>query len=437
MKKFGLILLGVLVCASLAVSQADLSLFVETVDVTGFPEIMITFSAWHESGLPLTDLTAEDLTLQENDGPAFHPDQVLVDEDAPLAVALVMDVSGSMQGQPLEDAKVAAARFLDRLSPGDQAALIAFSHGVDPDPAVLDPEKELDFTSNLSQIYDSIEALTAEGGTELYNAVAKAVTMTADVPSGHKAILVLSDGVNDPADVGDGDAAITLARENDVPVYVIGLGNQIDEPYLRRLATETGAFFRLTPRSSELAESFDDMAALLKTQFTLAYTSTITEGADQVNLKIGLSAMGSDVMVTSPLGAVPALATPTPTAEPENLEPTEDQPTEVAVETKDDAGGDSENIPVVGKEDEQADEEPAQALGWVKDLPLWVWIVVGLVVIFFFLLIIIKALKKSDDVDEKCASCGYVFKKEDQGTSCPQCGATRRLDRMKDFEADH
>lgn len=47
---------------------------------------------------------------------------------------LVIDISGSMKGAPLSAAKIAAARFLDRLSPGDGVALIAGTfdtHGTD------------------------------------------------------------------------------------------------------------------------------------------------------------------------------------------------------------------------------------------------------------------------------------------------------------------
>jgi hypothetical protein len=61
--------------------------------------------------------------------------------------------------------------FLDRLTPGDQAALIAFSDSVNPDPSELNPEREVGFTSNLTPVYDMIENLQAQGGTHLYNAV--------------------------------------------------------------------------------------------------------------------------------------------------------------------------------------------------------------------------------------------------------------------------
>jgi hypothetical protein len=50
---------------------------------------------------------------------------------------------------------------------------------------------------------------------------------------------------------------------------------------------------RLAPRSSELAQTFDDMAALLKTQYILTYTSGITSGADSLDLSIELNALGS------------------------------------------------------------------------------------------------------------------------------------------------
>lgn len=251
------------------------TLHLDWVDITAFPMVSVRLSVWDADGLPLVGLTPGDFTLQEDGGSPFHPAAAEVNLDAPLSVVLVLDVSQSMLGAPMDDAQEAAARFLNRLKQGDRAALIAFSDNLDPDPANLNPARELAFSANLDPMYDLIASLQAQGQTHLYNAAAKAVRLAAGEPEGHRAVLLLTDGRNEPTDLGDPEEAIQLAREANVPIFVIGLGSQIDEPYLRRLATETGGLFRAVPTSSELAHLFADMASLLKTQYLIMYQSTL------------------------------------------------------------------------------------------------------------------------------------------------------------------
>jgi len=410
MKKFILLILSFLVLFGMAFNEEDINLRADQVVTNAFPEIRMTFSAWQMNGLPLTNLTPQDITLQEDDGPAFHPEALTINEDAPLSVVLIMDVSGSMQGKPLVDAKAAAARFLDRLSGGDQAALVAFSHNVNPDPARLAPEREITFTQNLTIIYDTIENLTADGGTELYHAVEKGVRMAQFLPVGHRAVLVLSDGVNEPVDAGDPDAPITLARNNGIPVYVIGLGNLIDEPYLRRLAAETGGYFRLTPKSSELAQTFDDMAALLKTTYTLVYTSTLAGAVDNAALTFSVESQGSKVLETVDLGPLPEVQAP----EPEVAEPTAEVVTPTA-------------IPEPTRTAFIVTEPAPSSEGMLQSLPWWAWLL-GAAVVILILAQIFKAIKKRKPTPEKCAQCGFdMTGKHDP---CPQCGSTRRLPKV-------
>ena len=50
-----------------------ISLHLDRVDVTAYPNITVHLSAWDESGLPLAGLTPENFTLQEDGGETFHP----------------------------------------------------------------------------------------------------------------------------------------------------------------------------------------------------------------------------------------------------------------------------------------------------------------------------------------------------------------------------
>lgn len=381
------------------------SLKLDPPDITAFPQVTLRLNAWDASGLPLTGLGPQDFTLSENGGAGFHPEMAQMDTQAPLGVALVLDISGSMNGAPLEDAKAAAARFLDRLQPGDQAALLAFSSPVNPDPAVLDASRELGFSTDLVPIYNRIEGLQSGGNTELYHAVAKAVRLTDALPKGHRAILLLSDGRNEPEDAGDPEEAIQLAREANLPVFVIGLGDQIDSAYLQRLASETGGLFRAAPASSELARLFSETATLLKTQYLLTYQSKLAPDGLSHNLQVKQGETSASLKF-GPLPAAPP-ATPTPT-------PTEVPPT--ATESP------AQAVPTPVDFNVSASPLPSEHMPW------WGWPLAAVIALSLGLLFAFRPRKRQGTptlTRLSCASCGYDLTPIDG--PCPNCGSTKRL----------
>ena len=394
-----------------ASAQANgLSLHIEQVDAAGFPTVSIRLNAWDGAGLPFANLSATDIDLQEDGGAPFHPANLAADTQAPLGVALVLDISSSMAGAPINDAKVAAARFLDRLQKGDQAALVAFSNPVDPDPGLLDPARELAFTTDLAPVYDLVEKLTANGSTQLYNASTKAVRMTAGLPAGHRAVLLLTDGRNEPAEIGNPDEAIRLAQEANIPFFVIGLGDQIDETYLRRLASETGGLYRAAPRSSELAQLFADTAILLKTQYLLSYQSPLAPDGARHALTVRLNtAQGStdSKIEFGPLPAAPiATATPEPTV---TAIPPSATPVWVATPQ-------ATLVPT---------PEPFFSMkrgwGWA----LGAVIVLALVLLFVYF----NMRRPTPPTPEICAQCGFDL--TGKPGACPQCGSSRRMPKRK------
>ncbi len=381
------------------------SLVLEQVDVTAYPQVTLQFSAWSSDGAALPAFQPQDITLQEDGGAPFHPQAVAVNNQAALSVVLVIDISGSMAGQPLVDAKVAAARFLDRLTPGDRAALLAFSDGVEADPEKLNPQRELGFSTNLQPAYDMVESLKAGGATHLYNILTKAVRLTAEQPPGHRAVLLLSDGRNDPPNLGDPDAPIQKAKKANVPILVIGLGNQVDEPYLRRLAAETGGVFRAAPRSSELAQVFTDSAALLKTQYQLTYISKLPGDGQVHTLKMSLAGGPTSQISFGPLPVIlqaAASATSIPPTPAPTLTPVPPSPTPLPVSPP-------------------PSTDPAAA---GDPLRPWIIALVGLIVAAGALALVLSR-RGPRAAGERCGNCGDD--RSGRPGPSPNCGSTRRL----------
>ena len=388
-----------------ASSEPPLTISMSQVDLTDFPSVAVQFSAWDENGIPLADLSPDHIFIQEGDLAEIHPDAVVPNDEAALSVALVLDVSGSMEGQPLSDAKHAAYRFLDRLNARDQAAVIAFSDNVNTDAENLDETREVGFSAQFEPAYDLIEGLTAAGNTELYNAVEKAVKITSALPPGHRAVLLFTDGRNEPADAGDPDSAISLAMEAGIPVFIIGLGNAIDETYLTRLAAETGGLYRQTPRSSELSGLFYEMATLLKTTYTLRYTSSLAPDGGLHPFGIRINAPQGSANTTASIGPLPQ-AQPSPTASSSPV------PTITAT-----AAAASVETPA-----------PPPPESWLLQNKVALFLA-GAVLLAAIIVWLDRLRRKHHDLVVKCANCGAILTEHGP---CPICQGTERLEVRKE-----
>jgi Ca-activated chloride channel family protein len=108
-------------------------------------------------------------------------------------VTLVFDKSGSMEGQPLAEAKAGAATFLDTLDDRDRVTLVFFDDKVYPPigPVELGPSRAM--------LRQRIEGTIASGGTALYDAVTEDgdARQGRQEPAPHPRVVVVTDGVDE------------------------------------------------------------------------------------------------------------------------------------------------------------------------------------------------------------------------------------------------
>lgn len=266
--------------AGLAGAQGDLTLRFTSVNSQAFPDIETTVTVVDSHGIPIQGLDASKFEASE-DGVQVPLTQVdeFINPDVTIAVMLVIDASGSMAGGPLEEAKQSAIQFIDGLGPDDEAAVIAFGNSVNLKE--LDPFKEIDFTLDKNALKNLINGITTIAGvttTPLYDAIFKAVDMTAHHPAGNRVVIVFTDG-REGDDQGkkvsslSSEAPIDRAEEKDIPVFTIGLGRNADEDYLEEVAIRTGGEYESTPDALELAGIYQGIADRLRKQYRLKYVS--------------------------------------------------------------------------------------------------------------------------------------------------------------------
>ena len=148
-------------------------------------------------------------------------------------LALVIDKSGSMAGEPLANAKAAAKHLVSRLGPGDQACVVAYGNTID---LVAEP---MDAVAGRSQLLAAIEGIQSMGGTPLRAGWLMGAQALAPFVSKYpiSRVLLLSDG-----QATDGSQPHLLAEEarelaqSGITTSTYGLGHNFNEDLMTQLA---------------------------------------------------------------------------------------------------------------------------------------------------------------------------------------------------------
>jgi Ca-activated chloride channel family protein len=154
------------------------------------------------------------------DGGRMRPISDFRQDIAGLSIALLFDVSGSMEGQ-FAHAREAASLVLSALDPGrDEAAVFRFDTRL---------EEATPFTTGLRQLPASMSAVVPFGATSLLDAIARTAERVA-VRDGHRhAVVVFTDGLDNASHLTPPQVS-GIASSIDVPVYVVGVVSALDDP---------------------------------------------------------------------------------------------------------------------------------------------------------------------------------------------------------------
>jgi tight adherence protein C len=287
---FGLALVLGLLVPSLALADDVIKLKVTQVDPSDFPNVRIVASAVDAAGKPVKGLQATDLIVSESSR-AQRIGVTLANTVAPIAIAMVLDTSGSMAGKPFADAKAAMSSFVQSLGPNDQAAVVTFNTAVSvPQP----------LTANKSALAGAIDRAVAGGDTAIFDAVNAAADLIAPVPAtSRRAIILLTDGI-------DNSSKATLATATSkvkvlgAAVYVIGLGTDLDRPTLQALADgSAGGAAYVAPTSAQLAGIYTGLSEQLATEYVVSYKSNITSVTAGTTLEATLQLIRSGVLIAT------------------------------------------------------------------------------------------------------------------------------------------
>ncbi len=166
-----------------------------------------------------------------------------------LDIMVVIDTSRSMLTQDvkpdrLRRVKLAVKDLLKKLK-GDRVGLIAFAG-----KAFLVCPLTVDYNGFLMSLEDLDTQTIPQGGTNLSEAIKEAIRAYDDVPSQHKAVVILTDGENlqgRPMDI------VRQAKEKGFKIYCIGIGTKEGE--LVRIRNNSGRYEFLKDENGNVVKS--------------------------------------------------------------------------------------------------------------------------------------------------------------------------------------
>jgi Ca-activated chloride channel family protein len=192
------------------------------------------------------------------------------DDDSPVSVGVIFDVSGSMSGEKIKNAREALSKFIQTSHNSDEYFLIAFNSRA---------QLLLDKTRDGNAVLDKLTFVQTKNNTALYDACYLGVEKVQRGLHPKRALLLISDGQDNNSRYTFNELR-RLLKESDVVLYGVGILSGGDsgsalgmegQGILDELASVSGgkAFF---PRSAlEMDDIFEQIALELRHQYSIGY----------------------------------------------------------------------------------------------------------------------------------------------------------------------
>jgi VWFA-related protein len=250
---------------------------------TNVKVVSVLANVMTKKGEIIRDLKKSDFSISE-DGRPQDIQYFSRQSDLPLILGLMVDTSLS-QEKVLDSERAACFRFLDRVlrESKDQVFVLQFDFGVMMRQELTSSWKDLNnaLTDVNSPSHRELQNQTG-GGTVLYDAVLAAAKVMQD-RQGRKAVIILSDGVDNGSNATLSDAIDAAQRADtivfsilysDPGFYSIPLGfGRSGRGVLEKLSKETGgALFEISKKQT-IDQVFDTIQDELRSQYNLGYVS--------------------------------------------------------------------------------------------------------------------------------------------------------------------
>jgi Ca-activated chloride channel family protein len=203
----------------------------------------------------------------------------------PVSLAVLLDVSDSMFGQRLVDARSAVERFLfELLESNDEFSVVAFNH---------EPRALTRWTQAPDVVRTAMAALKPFGSTALYDAVLTALPMMDTRTKQRASVLIISDGADTASDATLREVRSALIR-SDAFVYAIAvdppakraINETVNVAALNEITGGSGGNTELVHQTADLVAATARIADELNSQYVLGYYSKLPLDGSYRSLRV-------------------------------------------------------------------------------------------------------------------------------------------------------
>lgn len=220
----------------------------------------------------VTGLEAENFEIY--DEKVLQKIEFFSDDDAPVSVGIIFDLSGSMKGR-VSRSNIALRKFMDTCHEEDEYFMVGFNSQA---------KLLSDFTPNPERITSAVMLAETKGETALYDAVYIGTEKIRQGRHPRKALIIISDGQDNNSRYTFRELR-NLVRETDVQIYSLGITNVFNgdpletegQGILEELARLTGGRAFFPNNDLELQEVITRIGIELRHQYSIGYIPTTTD----------------------------------------------------------------------------------------------------------------------------------------------------------------
>ena len=235
----------------------------EITDNSEVTSVLLEAGVYDKNGRFMSNLDPSSFVVRE-DGVPQTADNVSR-QAVPTTILLLVDNSQSMSRQ-MQFVRLAAERLGDALLKHDHVIVAPFNKelGVITGP-----------TNDAKTIGGAVAAMRAQGGTAILDGVRES-TRLLEGADGRRVIILITDGYDEHS-AGDLETTLKAAQENQIAVYVVGIGGVAGislkgERLLRELADKTGGRMYYASRETQLHEISDEVLTEVYSRYIISYT---------------------------------------------------------------------------------------------------------------------------------------------------------------------
>lgn len=247
--------------------QSGWSVSIVQRDISQYPKVKLYLDIRDEMGNPLDQLNQKIFFLSQKDATngAYVKREIIsamqLNENESLNINLVADVSGSMYSN-ISSVQGIMNNFVNtvQFGVGDQIALTQFS-----DTSFVTQN----FTSDRNSIVSQINRMSAGGGTKLYDTLIESVSRVYG-QSGAKCVIAFTDGL-DNRSASTPEEVIRVAQNFGIPIFIIGIGYDVDHSILEYIASSTGGYYTNAININTMQEIYNSIYRAQKQVYCLEY----------------------------------------------------------------------------------------------------------------------------------------------------------------------